>query len=94
LHSGVLYAALAFGKPLVLSAVGGFSELAEQGAARLVPSEDPPALAAALNELVGSESARAELGAAAGRAAAGSYSWDEAARQTLDLYAELLEARG
>jgi glycosyltransferase involved in cell wall biosynthesis len=92
-HSGVLYAALAFGKPLVLSAVGGFPEVAEQGAARLVPPEDPAALAAVLNELVGSESARAELGAAAATAAAGSYSWDEAARQTLALYAELLEAR-
>ncbi len=92
-HSGVLYAALAFGKPLVLSAVGGFPEVAEQGAARLVPPEGPAALAAALDELVGSESARAELGAAAGRAAAGSYSWDEAARRTLALYAELLEER-
>ncbi len=92
-HSGVLYAALAFGKPLVLSAVGGFPEVAEQGAARLVPPEDPAALAAVLDGLVGSESARAELGTAAARAAAGSYSWDESARQTLALYAELLEAR-
>jgi glycosyltransferase involved in cell wall biosynthesis len=93
-HSGVLYAALAFGKPLVLSAVGGFPEVAEQGAARLVPSEDPAALAAELTELVGDEAARKELGQAAVRAAAGSYSWDEAARQTLALYRELLEKRG
>jgi glycosyltransferase involved in cell wall biosynthesis len=92
-HSGVLYAALAFGKPLVLSAVGGFPEVAEQGAARLVPPEDPAALAGALAELVGDETARAELAEAAAAAASGSYSWDEAARQTLALYAELLEAR-
>ncbi|HET7054114.1 MAG TPA: glycosyltransferase family 4 protein [Solirubrobacterales bacterium] len=92
-QSGVLYAALAFGKPLVLSAVGGFPEVAEQGAARLVPPEDPAALAAALSELVGDEAARRELGEAAGRAAAGAYSWDEAARRTLALYAELIEAR-
>ncbi len=91
-HSGVLYAALAFGKPLVLSAVGGFPEVAEGGAARLVPPEDPAALAAELAELVGDEAARAELGRAAASAAQGSYSWDEAARRTLDLYAELLEA--
>ncbi|HSS04011.1 MAG TPA: glycosyltransferase family 4 protein [Solirubrobacterales bacterium] len=91
-HSGVLYAALAFGKPLVLSAVGGFPEVAEQGAALLVPPEDPAALAAALAELVGDEGARAELGEAALRAASGSYSWDEAARRTLALYGELLEA--
>ena len=92
-HSGVLYAALAFGKPLVLSAVGGFPEVGAGGVARLVPPEDPAALAAALAELVGEEAARAELGEAAARAAAGSYSWDEAARQTLALYEELLEAR-
>ncbi len=59
-HSGVLYAALAFGKPLVLSAVGGFPEVAAQGAARLVPPEDPATLAATLAELVGDEGARAE----------------------------------
>ena len=91
-HSGVLYAALAFGKPLVLSAVGGFPELAEQGAGRLVPPEDPPALAGALDELLGDEAARAALADAARRAAAGPYSWDETARQTLDLYEELLGA--
>jgi glycosyltransferase involved in cell wall biosynthesis len=88
-HSGVLYTALAFGKPLVLSAVGGFPEVAEQGAARLVPPEDPSSLAAVLDELVDDESARAELAEAAAKAAAGSYSWDEAASQTLALYREL-----
>jgi glycosyltransferase involved in cell wall biosynthesis len=92
-HSGVLYAALAFGKPLVLSAVGGFPEVVEQGAGTLVPPEDPDALASTLGELVKDEAARAQLGDAAAHAAAGSYSWDEAARQTLALYEELLEAR-
>jgi glycosyltransferase involved in cell wall biosynthesis len=91
-HSGVLYTGLAFGKPLVLSAVGGFPEVAQRGTAQLVPPEDPAALTAALAALVGDEGARAELGAAAARAAAGPYSWDEAARQTLALYGELLEA--
>jgi len=90
-HSGVLYAALAFGKPLVLSAVGGFPEVAEQGAARLVPPDDPASLAAVLAELAGDEAARKELGEAAARAAATSYSWDNAAAQTLSLYSELLE---
>jgi glycosyltransferase involved in cell wall biosynthesis len=93
-HSGVLYAALAFGKPLVLSAVGGFPEVAEQGAARLVPPDDPASLAAVLAELVAEEAVRAELSEAATRAAAGAYSWDEAARQTLSLYRELLDQRG
>jgi glycosyltransferase involved in cell wall biosynthesis len=92
-HSGVLYTALAFGKPLILSAVGGFPELAATGAARLVPPQDPAALAAELNELIGDDAARTELSTAAREAAAGPYSWDEAARQTVDLYEELLEAR-
>ena len=39
-QSGVLYSGLAFGKPMVLSEVGGFPEVAETGAARLVPPGD------------------------------------------------------
>ncbi len=93
-HSGVLYAALAFGKPLVLSAVGGFPDVAQKGAAQLVPPEDPVALATVLVDLVDDESARTELGKAAALAAASSYSWDEAASQTLALYRELIEKRG
>lgn len=91
-HSGVLYTGLAFGKPLVLSAVGGFPEVAATGAARLVPPGDTAALASTLDELLGDEPARANLAAAAARAAAGPYSWDEAASRTLDLYRELIKA--
>ncbi|MGB7588524.1 MAG: glycosyltransferase family 4 protein [Solirubrobacterales bacterium] len=93
-HSGVLYTGLAFGKAMVVSAVGGFIEIAAEGLARLVSPGQPAELADVLGELVGDESARAELGAAAARAAAGPYSWDEVARQTLALYGELLEERG
>ncbi len=89
-HSGVLYTGLAFGKPMVVSAVGGFPEVAEAGAARLVGPGDTAALASALRELVRDEAAREELAAAARAAAAGPYSWDEAARLTLALYEELL----
>lgn len=92
-HSGVLYTGLAFGKPLLLSAIGGFPEVAAAGAARLVPPGNAIALAAALSELVDDNAARAELAAAATRAAAGPFSWDEAARLTLGLYRDLIEAR-
>ncbi|MGE5408465.1 MAG: glycosyltransferase family 4 protein [Syntrophothermus sp.] len=92
-HSGVLYTGLAFGKPLVLSAVGGFPEVAEEGAARLVEPGDVGALAAALRELTTNAAAREELAAAARAAAAGPFSWEEAARLTLELYRELIEAR-
>ena len=40
-QSGVLATALAFGKPVVLSDVGGFAEVAAAGAARLVAPGDP-----------------------------------------------------
>jgi glycosyltransferase involved in cell wall biosynthesis len=92
-HSGVLYTGLAFGKPLVLSAVGGFPEVAAAGAARLVAPGDVVALASALSELCGDEAARDRLATAARTAAAGPFSWDEAARLTLDLYRELIEAQ-
>jgi len=88
-HSGVLYTGLAFGKPLVLSAVGGFPEVAATGAARLVAPEDPAALAAALTELTADPAARERLASAAREAAAGPYSWDAVAAQTLSLYEEL-----
>lgn len=89
-HSGVLYTGLAFGKPLVLSAVGGFPEVAATGAARLVPPEDPAALAQALGELTADPAARDRIAAAARAAAAGPYSWDAVAAQTLALYKELV----
>lgn len=92
-HSGVLYTGLAFGKPLVLSAVGGFPEMAPTGAVRLVAPEDPAGLAAALTELVANPDACERLAEAASEAAAGPYSWDAVASQTLALYEELLEAR-
>jgi glycosyltransferase involved in cell wall biosynthesis len=91
-QSGVLYAALPFGKPLVLSDVGGFSELAERhGAASLVPPGDPDALAAELNRLLADDGERERLGAAALRAAEGAYSWDSVAERTLALYRDLLD---
>ena len=90
-QSGVLYTALAFAKPLVLSRVGGFVELGERhGAARLVPPGDPSSLAGALNGLLLDQEARGRLSAGAAAVAAGPYSWDAVAEQTLVLYRDLL----
>jgi starch synthase len=75
---------------MVLSDVGGFGEVArEHGAARLVPPEDPVALAGALTELISDPAARARLEEKAVAAAAGPYSWDEIARSTMRLYREV-----
>jgi glycosyltransferase involved in cell wall biosynthesis len=89
-QSGVLYTALAFGKAIVASAIGGFAEVAEDhGALVPVPPGDPDALRTALAALVSDPAARAAQEARAAAAAAGPYSWDEAARLTLALYEEV-----
>jgi glycosyltransferase involved in cell wall biosynthesis len=88
-QSGVLYTALAFGKPIVMSDVGGFAEVAARGAGRLVPAGDPEALAQAIDDLLANPESRGRLAAAARDAAAGPYSWDAVAEQTLALYREL-----
>jgi glycosyltransferase involved in cell wall biosynthesis len=90
-QSGVLYTALAFGKPLVVSAIGGFSEIAERhGAARLVPPGNRDALATALNDLISDRGARDRLTGAARAAANGAYSWNAIGHRTLALYRELV----
>ena len=88
-QSGVLYTALAFGKTLVLSEVGGFAELGD--CSRLVPAGQPDTLAAALGELIGNEGERERLSAAAHSAARGRYSWDAVADRTMSLYRDLLD---
>jgi glycosyltransferase involved in cell wall biosynthesis len=93
-QSGVLATALAFAKPTVLSDLGGFSEVAAHGAAALVPAGDPAALAETLTRLLADPAQRERLAAAAAVVAAGPYSWDRAARRTLELYRQLLTARG
>jgi len=90
-QSGVLATALAFGKPIVMSAVGAFPEVVEQhGAGRLVPPGDVATLATTMNDLLSDRSARNELAAAAKAAAAGPYSWTQVAEKTMALYRRLL----
>jgi len=88
-QSGVLFTALAFGKPLLLSDVGGFPEIASTGAARVVPAGDPRALGRALRELLGDTATLTEMCVRARAAANGRYSWDQIALQTLALYRSL-----
>jgi glycosyltransferase involved in cell wall biosynthesis len=92
-QSGVLYAGLAFGKPMVLGDVGGFSELGRAGAARLVPPGNPEALAAALNELIADRAAREHLAAAARAVVEGEHGWDAIPERTLALYRSIMAAR-
>jgi glycosyltransferase involved in cell wall biosynthesis len=88
--SGVLATALAFGKPAVVSDVGGLGEVAAAGAARLVPPGDPDALRSALIDLLADPQEREGLAWGALTAARGAYSWEAAAEQTLALYRDLV----
>jgi len=90
-QSGVLAAALAFGKAAVVSDIGGFSEIAAAGAAELVAPGDTAALHDAIRSLLGDPAARARLARAASAAAAGPFSWEQAARATLEVYRQVLQ---
>ncbi|HUA12005.1 MAG TPA: glycosyltransferase family 4 protein [Solirubrobacteraceae bacterium] len=85
-QSGVALTALALGRPLLLSDVGGFPELAATGAAETVPAGDAAALHDALARLLADAPRRAAMSAAAAAAAAGNYSWSAVARATLGVY--------
>jgi alpha-maltose-1-phosphate synthase len=82
--------AMACGTAVVASAVGGIPEVVSDGeTGLLVPPDDPAALAAALNVLLG-DPARADAFGRAGRErAVAEFGWQAVAAQTADLYAEL-----
>jgi glycosyltransferase involved in cell wall biosynthesis len=90
-QSGVLYTALAFGTPLLLSAVGGFPEIAERGAARLAVPGDAESLRTELAALLGDDAARRALSTAALALATGEHSWERVAARTHELYARLCD---
>lgn len=87
--------AMAWGRPVVASAVGGVSELIEDGVSgRLVPPGDVEALTGAIRELTLSESLRIHMGAAA-RAAfeRGEFRVEATVARTLSVYKEVLDWR-
>jgi len=83
--------AMACGRPLVGSAVGGLLDTVDDGVTgSLVPPHDPAALAAAVQPLLDDPALRARWGAAARERAVAHYGWDRVAAQTEDAYAGLL----
>jgi glycosyltransferase involved in cell wall biosynthesis len=89
-QSGVGSLVKPYGRPLVVTDVGGLPELVADGSGLTVPSQDPRALAAALVEVLTETSLAARLGAAGAATATAGASWDTVARQTLDAYREHL----
>ena len=88
--SGVLATALGHGRPAVVTDVGGLPDaIRDYGAGRVVPPEDPAALAEACAALLADEGelAAAFRGTVAARAA---LTWDAAAEQHEAVYRELV----
>ena len=80
--------AMAHGRPVVASAVGGLRDLVVDGeTGLLVPPRDAPALRAALERLLHDRELRRSLGAAARERARREFGWDAHVERTLDVYA-------
>ncbi len=88
--SGVLFTALAFGKPILGTGVGALVDVAELGAAELVPLDDRRAWHEGLARLLHDPAGRARLASASEAVAAGPYCWDDIAARTIGLYERLL----
>ena len=87
--------AMAYGRPVVASAVGGLVDLVEDGVTGLlVPPGDVSALRAAVERLLGDAALRARLGVAARDRAAERFSPTTAAEATLAAYQRALSPSG
>ncbi len=92
--SGVLMAAVAAGRPVIATRIGGFAELLTDGIeALLVPPDDPPALAQAMARLIRDEGLRQRLAAGMRRLRDATPRWTDIASDTHALYVQVLRAR-
>jgi phosphatidylinositol alpha-mannosyltransferase len=82
----VLTRAFACATPVVASDISGYRDVMTAETGLLVPPGDPDALAEAVAGLLGDESRRARLGAAARKLAQERYSWDDLARRLVAIY--------
>jgi D-inositol-3-phosphate glycosyltransferase len=79
--------AMACGKAVVVSAVGGHLDTVQDGiTGRLVPPRDRAALTSALTQLLAEPGLRRKLGTAGAARAADRYSWDTIAAETEAVY--------
>ena len=86
----VLLEAMAASKPIVASAIDGYSSVMRHGVQGLmVPPRDEQALASALIQLLGDEPLRREMGAR-GRLKAEECSWPNVAKSVFEYYLRLL----
>jgi glycosyltransferase involved in cell wall biosynthesis len=80
--------AMAHGRPVVASSVGGLLDLVVDGETGIhVPPGDVPALRSAIERLLGDRELRRRMGEAGRRRAAEHFSWDAVTSRTVELYA-------
>ena len=89
----VLTRAFACATPVVASDISGYRGVMEPEAGRLVPPDDPGALADAVTGLLADEPVREGLGRAARVIAEERYSWDTIARRLSEIYEALADSR-
>jgi phosphatidylinositol alpha-mannosyltransferase len=85
----VLAEAFACATPAVASDIPGYAAVATPESARLVPPDDPDALADAVADVLSDEGRRAEMGRAAREHAVASFSWDDIGRRLEEIYLEV-----
>jgi len=92
--SGVLSLAIAYGRPILASRLGGFAEQIEDNVhGAVVPPEDPAALSAAMARFVTDRAFTEGCARNVHRLAAGVPGWDAIARRTAAVYAAVGVAR-
>jgi glycosyltransferase involved in cell wall biosynthesis len=83
--------AMAYGKAIVSTGVGGLADAIDDGVTGLVvPPGDVPALRAALERLLGDADLRRRLGARAREKARATYAWRVATEATIAVYREAI----
>jgi glycosyltransferase involved in cell wall biosynthesis len=86
--------AMAHGKPVVASAVGGLKDLVVDGeTGLLVPPRDIAALRSALEQLLADGDLRRRLGAAGRERIREHFSWERFARETIRVYEDALSSK-
>jgi glycosyltransferase involved in cell wall biosynthesis len=89
-QSGVGSLALQYGRPVIASRLGGLPELVGGDRGRLVPSEDPAALAQSILEVLGEPGLAEQMGRSAVAAVEDEVGWKAVAERTVECYRRYL----
>jgi glycosyltransferase involved in cell wall biosynthesis len=83
--------AMSCSTPVIATKAGALPEVVNHGrAGLLVPPEDPSALAVAIKQLLSNQSLRQRLGEAGRKRIEEAFSWEDAAKKTLEVYKEVV----